>query len=406
MLRALNTENLKRGREESAAPDVEMEDPIPKLRLDECRNPAIAFKMNSPADANHSKWKAATSGTFFHFKPDVAEGELPVKIDEWIDRGLLSTSVSQSVEPSKYPPVLFLGNALYRKPLVYFRSGKSIANQSTGGLIQVVRLWGFAGCAKWEPTAVGIYENAARTIIERICEVQKPEGTQIVREVQPPEGNKIVLQYDGDPAWEKKDGKFSHSIMAGVVATAMKNWYFRKFGTPLLVHLLITKIDELKEGESLDTIYNKFGEKRTWSEYLQSDNADGEQVKNNTTAGESETTLTLRTDVATFNPSDAKHFYPFHTFDIFESITLVVEAKGTARTAPEGSEWLNMELANAYLHVHNNPHIQGPRVLEDRVKWNCICIGGNSEMGLDGITKHKEQPFTHVCRSFLGAMAA
>jgi hypothetical protein len=142
---------------------------------------------------------------------------------------------------------------------------------------------------------------------------------------------------------------------------------------------------------------------------------------------EGRSTLTLRTDVHKFEPSDAKHFYPNHTLRTpsgrgFDSISLRLNKGYQPGTV---SEVANMKLTEMVLNLAavntqmkrvedltplGDKHIdeisatkeKATSLLENPVppKWHCICIGGNTQSGINAVIQEGYR-FESVARSFL-----
>lgn len=367
-----------------------------------------SFKVNSPQDRAHILW----SHSLQPFKKLDIPGQLYSSSTKdpsrpnMIDRDAVLRTLGYHLHGD---PILYLDPRHFPNPSTVIYStepkGFMVEPNSCSGAIQVIRLWGFAGCTQWDGEFATMYYNAAKQVAQKL-----EPGTK-----------DVMLQYDGDACWEKKGNKFSHNIVVGLVGQTI-----REVVPGVKIHLLITKYDE----DDLDKMAAKFGTVTKGRE------------------GHYPQWMILRTTIGEFNASDPKHFYPNHTLreegraGFFDSISLVLSSGygGASAGASEPKNmrltelFLNLAIVNGYLAkaeklkaekelwASTYDDAEAYRIelsLEEQIekmvqkgreaitspvppKFHCICIGGNTESGIQAVVGAGYR-FESVSRAYLAA---
>ena len=183
-----------------------------------------------------------------------------------------------------------------------------------------VKMWGFAGMTAAE-NMFQLYDQAINQLLM--------DQTILL-------ADDVVLHYDGDAAYEKSGGKFSHNFFAPYVAQKIKKG-MRARGKDAQVHLLITKVDKLKEGETVKNIFAKFCDV--------DDPFGGAFIRS--------------------IPTEGKHSYPLHDYSSFESLAIAVMAP----------------IESGPTEAQNQRMVEG--LLQNKIKNRyCLCVGGNTEGGV------------------------
>lgn len=191
--------------------------------------------------------------------------------------------------------------------------------------VRLIKMWGFAGMSTAEDI-FGAYGRAVEALMK-----QAPPSDNVPSWDQ----SNVVLQFDGDPAFEKVKPdsptvkKFTHAALAPFVAAKIKEAFP---GHPPKVHLLIVKVDD----GAPQKIAQKFCDAA----------ADAQQY-------------VMRT-----SPDDRpeEHTYPlFDKPEVLDSVTIVLKSVDDTH----GSEFKIANICDQLMTGVASKH--------------CICVGGNTD---------------------------